>query len=393
MKLNFLLIPILFLALFLASVENQLLIPLLPLLSRQFAISMKVAGWLFSVYALSAAVFTFLLGSLLDRFGRVKFLTIGLALLTAASFFLSQASSIQQVFLLRAISGAASGLSSAAIAGLVGDYFPYERRGRVMGIILSSYFAALILGIPAGAWLAEEWNWRIPFFAFSFAAGLLFLLALTVLPQLKTYTNNPALEQPRSYWEILSNLGPVSALFASLLISGGTVSFMAFMSVYLDSNFGLSTVEISKIFLIAGLAAIVSSPFSGWMSDRFSKRGVFLVTNSFLAIPLLLITFLAWGWEYYLLLFLISVAVSFRQTALQTLQTELVPFHSRGSYLALRNCFSQLGISIATFFSAILYGSFGYMWVTIFSAVLMIGGSLAVQFFVNEPARTVERDD
>jgi predicted MFS family arabinose efflux permease len=164
---------------------------------------------------------------------------------------------------------------------------------------------------------------------------------------------------------------------------------MAFISGYLDTTFNLGTVEISKVFLISGIAAVLASPFSGWLSDRFSKRGVFLVANSLLAIPLILITFAKWDWSLFGILFLISLAVSFRQTALQTLQTELIESENRGSYLALRNCFSQLGIATATFFSAIIYNNVGYKWVTVFAAILMIGGTLMVLFFVREPERKI----
>jgi len=47
--------------------------------------------------------------------------------------------------------------------------------------------------------------------------------------------------------------------------------------------------------------------------------------------------------------------------------------------------FSQLGIAVSTFISAVIYARLGYEWVTIFAAFLMLGGSITVLLFVEEP--------
>ena len=70
-KHELLLILVLFGTLFLASVDNQLLIPLLPDLSSELSKSIAQMGWLFSVYALSAAIFNLVFGPLTDRYGRI----------------------------------------------------------------------------------------------------------------------------------------------------------------------------------------------------------------------------------------------------------------------------------------------------------------------------------
>ena len=71
-------IATLFGVLFLATVDNQLLIPLLPTLGREFGVSVQNLGWLLSSYALVAALSSLFLGPLSDRFGRVIFLRLGL---------------------------------------------------------------------------------------------------------------------------------------------------------------------------------------------------------------------------------------------------------------------------------------------------------------------------
>ncbi len=106
-----------------------------------------------------------------------------------------------------------------------------------------------------------------------------------------------------------------------------------------------------------------------------------------LALPLLLLNRLPWGGLLFGLFFLISLCVSFRQTALQTLQTELVPAETRGSFIALRNGFSQLGISVSVLVSGTLYSLMGYGGVTAWAAFLTLISSLVFYWAVQEPGK------
>lgn len=189
----------------------------------------------------------------------------------------------------------------------------------------------------------------------------------------------------RSYLGLVRNRTTGSALQVSFCISGGTLAFLTFISGYLHDAFGLDALAISTVFLIAGVGAVLASPVSGWLSDRWTKRRVFLLSNTLLALPLLLLVRFEWGILLFTALFLISLFISFRQTSLQTLQTQLVTFERRGSFLALRNCFSQLGISASVFLAGILYSNYGYAAVTCLAAGLTLVASFLLYFLIPEP--------
>jgi len=378
-------IATLFGVLFLATVDNQLLIPLLPTLGREFGVSVQNLGWLFSSYALAAGLCSLLLGPLSDRFGRVVFLRLGLAFfcLIALSTYFSQGYS--QLFWFRAMTGLAAGLLSTCTASFVGDFFPYERRGRIMGVVLSSYFAALILGVPLAAWVAQIWNWKGIFLASSLLAVLLLVCTLLFFPG----DRFSSARSPSVRWSVYPCLilqrETAAAVAVSFGVSGATLAVLTFISDYLDQNFGLSPLQISWLFMTAGVAAAVGSPISGWISDRFTKRRVFLAANTLLVVPLLALDRVAWGTPLIGLFFVISLCISFRQTALHTLQTELVQGEERGTFLALRNACSQLGISISVLVAGNLYSQLGYRGVTVWAALLTLSSSAILYFFIEEP--------
>ena len=378
-------IATLFGVLFLATTDNQLLIPLLPTLGREFGVSVQSLGWLFSSYALAAGLFSLLVGPLSDRFGRVVFLRLGLVFFCLIAICTYLVQGYSQLFWFRTMTGLTAGLLSTCTASFVGDFFPYERRGRVMGVVVSSYFAALILGVPLAAWVAQVWNWRGIFLASSLLAVLLLVCTLLFFPGDRFSSGRSAGASWSVYPRLILQRETAAAVVVSFGVSGATLAFLTFISDYLDQNFGLRPFQISWLFLTAGVAAAVGSPIAGWISDRFTKRRVFLAANTVLIVPLLALDRLGWGVPLIGLFFLISLCISFRQTALHTLQTELVQGRERGTFLALRNAYSQLGISISVLVAGNLYSQIGYQGVTVWAALLTLFSSTIFYFLIEEP--------
>ena len=378
-------IATLFGVLFLATVDNQLLIPLLPTLGREFGVSVQNLGWLLSSYALAAALSSLFLGPLSDRFGRVVFLRLGLVFFCfiALSTYFSQGYS--QLFWFRAMTGLAAGVLSTCTASFVGDFFPYERRGRIMGVVLSSYFAALILGVPLAAWVAQIWNWKGIFLASSLLSVLLFFCTLLFFPEDRYSSDRSTGVRWSVYARLILQRETAAAVAVSFGVSGATLAVLTFISEYLYQSFGLSPLQISWLFMTAGVAAAVGSPISGWISDRFTRRRVFLAANTLLVVPLLVLDRVGWGVPLIGLFFVISLCISFRQTALHTLQTELVQGGERGTFLALRNACSQLGISISVLVAGNLYSQVGYRGVTVWAALLTLFSSTILYFLIEEP--------
>lgn len=187
------------------------------------------------------------------------------------------------------------------------------------------------------------------------------------------------------YPRLLQHRERRAAVAVSFCVSGATLAFLTFISDYLNQSFGLRPIQIAWLFVTAGVAAAVGSLISGWISDRFTKRRVFLVANTLLIVPLLALDRLEWGSPLFGLFFIISLCIAFRQTALHTLQTELVQREQRGSFLALRNTFSQVGISVSVLVAGNLYSQIGYRGVTLWAALLTLLGSVMLYQVIEEP--------
>jgi predicted MFS family arabinose efflux permease len=256
-----------------------------------------------------------------------------------------------------------------------------------MGSIFSSYFAALILGVPIGAWLGEQFGWHAVFGLGGMTALSLLIATRTALPRLKRHRSPgqaefAALLEIRTYLDFLQKRQTLGALLSSFCASAGTTGFLAFLGIWLHDAFGISGKKVGLVFLVSGAAALVASPLAGSLSDRIGKRTQFAASNIALALLLVLLPHLSWGVLLFGVFCAISLAAAFRQGPMEALLTEVVPASSRGSFIALKNSFSQMGIALAALLSGIAFESTGYSAVCWIGVVANLAASGALVFMV-----------
>jgi predicted MFS family arabinose efflux permease len=362
----------LFLLLFLGLADNQMIAALLPSLVKSFGISVSTAGLLVVVYSLAAAVAAFFSGTLSDHYGRRRFLLAGVAFFAVASFASSQSGTLNELMLARALTGLAAGTLSTCSITFAADWFPYNVRGRAIGLISSAYFAAPILGVPIAAQIADRFGWRRAFLFFA-ALAVVTALATLRLP-LERLNPRPSAEMlrtaARAFRSFLTRRDTAAALVIAFLVSGGLVGFITYIGQWLNSSFGLPTRTIGWVFMLGGIVAVGSAPLGGILSDRWGKRAVSIASNVLLAVAVAFVPFLPWGLGLLGAFALASLGAAFRQGPLTALMTEMVPAPQRGSFIALRNISSQMGIGATAYVGGVLFQRSGYAAVTSLCAVM-----------------------
>src|SRR4051812_43859117 len=162
------------------------IMPVLPKLVESFvnndtANAARIFGLFGTVWALMQFLFSPLLGSLSDRFGRRPVVLASNFGLAADYVLTALAPSLSWLFVGRVISGITTASISTAFA-YIADVTPPERRAAVFGKIGVAFGAGFILG-PALGGLLGDISPRLPFWA---AAGLSLangLYGLFILPE------------------------------------------------------------------------------------------------------------------------------------------------------------------------------------------------------------------
>jgi len=358
---------ILFGVLFLGVSDTQLVAPLLPLIALDLGTTPGHAGIIVTTYSLAAAAFALLVGPLSDRVGRKKILVSGLALFTIASFLTYHVSTFNALVILRTMTGLAAGTLSTSSLSFAGDHYPYEQRGRAMGILSMGYFVAFVIGVPVGALAASRLGWHWVFAGLSAGAGVMFTIALVKLPARVIPSQNGW--QGSGFIDHFRKRDRFAGMVAAFLTSGGIVGFLTYVGAWLKAAYDMGVDRIGLLFMVSGAAAVVASPLSGWLSDHAGKRRVIIWSNIVLAFLFVIVARTRLGLGLVIGIAALSIAASARQGPLHALTTEIVAPEVRGEYIALRNASSQLGIAAVAIISASAFDAAGFSAVALIAAV------------------------
>lgn len=163
-----------------------LLIPILPkfvaALSHQGpSAASRDFGWLLALYGAMQFLFSPLLGTLSDRFGRRPILLLSLLFTGVDYVIMALAPSLIWLYVGRTLSGI-TGASFTAASAYIADVSPPNERSQNFGLIGAAFGLGFILG-PAAGGLLGQWGTRVPFWAAAGLAFANFLYGWFILPE------------------------------------------------------------------------------------------------------------------------------------------------------------------------------------------------------------------
>ncbi|GAA3978144.1 MFS transporter [Actinomadura viridis] len=136
------------------SVQQSLVIPLLPRLMELFHTSVTAVTWVFTASLLAGAVGTPLLSRFGDMYGKKKMILLAIGMLVAGSVVCALSSSLSVLVAGRAMQGVSVALIPLAI-GTIRDAFPAERVTTAIGIVSATMGVGgaagmIVTGVIAG---------------------------------------------------------------------------------------------------------------------------------------------------------------------------------------------------------------------------------------------------
>src|SRR5260370_4054022 len=137
---------------------GAILMPSLDITAGQFGVAV-------SAYAFSAGASGILAAGFADRFDRKRLLLFFYVGFTLGTLLCAMAQNYHVLLLGRIVTGLFGGVIGSVVLAITTDLFPLHLRGRVMGFVQTAFAASQVLGIPAGLFLANHWNWHVCFFA------------------------------------------------------------------------------------------------------------------------------------------------------------------------------------------------------------------------------------
>jgi predicted MFS family arabinose efflux permease len=379
----------LWLLVFSSASQTMIIAPILPMIGDELSIPDAALGTLVSAYSLMVGVFAILAGPVSDKVGRRRILLLGCGAMTIALILHTLAVDYFSFLFVRLLAGAAGGVLSGAAASYIGDSFPYSRRGWATGWVMSGAAFGQIAGIPLGIVMAARWGVSSPFYAFAATMAVTVLLLYFGVPQPPVGTSDHPLTVRRAASDYLAMLKRPEVAWAAaafFLAFLGVSVFVIYLPTWLERNLGASGDEIAMMFLVGGVANVVTGPQAGKLSDRIGRRGIILLACIGLSLAMLLTVPLVNSlFSAYVLFFIVMVLVAMRVSPFSALLTTLVKDERRGSLMSLTVALGQMGFALGGAIAGPLFAGAGYFSNALLGAVFVLGMGLIVWYKIPEP--------
>lgn len=368
------------LGVFAAGSEELVISPLLPDLARAFSSDVSVLALSISIYGVMIFIGAPLLVPLGDKYSREMSLMAGLLIFIAGTVICALAQNIFFFFLGRALSGLAAGAFVPTAYAVVGDRVPYAYRGKVMGLIVSSWSLALIFGVPLGSFIGGVLNWRWTFWIFAMMAVL---VASLILFEVRRHTakegEQEKNEQPEGTFRDALKVPRVpvyiTITFCNMI---GFYGMYSFLGTYLHHVFSGGNTTAGLLIMIYGIGFSMSV-FTGKIADKAGKMRSLITAMAVISIWLACLAYAPSSMPFLVIgLFIWGLMQSLTVTLLSTILSDCSKRH-RGKIMVFYSLASNLAVTLGSAVMGPVYVGFGYAAVGfICAAVTVIGFGLSV---------------
>jgi hypothetical protein len=130
--------------------------PLGAIIMPDLGIGPQRFGEVVSAYAFSAGISGIVAAGFADRFDRKRFLLFFYFGFIIGTALCALAPNYHLLLLARIVTGLFGGVIGSVVLAIATDLFPFQMRGRVLGVVQTAFSASQVLGIPVGLYIANR---------------------------------------------------------------------------------------------------------------------------------------------------------------------------------------------------------------------------------------------
>lgn len=332
-------------------VDFVVLMPLGPTLMEFFDISPKQFATLVSSYSFAAALAGIGYGVIADRFGRKNLLIICFLGFILGTLMCGLTDNFEILLGARIIAGCFGGVLNGIVFAIVTDLIPFERRGKAMGIVMSAFSIASILGVPLGLAIGDVYGWQKTFWFIAFFSLPILFVSILVFPKLQDHLRPATIkEEFFRFFKLLKNMEYFKSYILILIIGTSTFMLIPFLSPYGVKNVGIEIKDLKYIYLVGGFFTVITSRMIGVMTDKVGALKVFLILACISFLPIYLYTNASPMslFAYLALSAFFMVIMSGRFIPAMTMVSAIAHKDERGTFMGLLNSIRAWASALAT---------------------------------------------
>ncbi|MFT9819603.1 MFS transporter [Lysinibacillus sp. NPDC056185] len=335
---------VLALATFVAGTVELVIAGIINMIAEDLHVSVGAVGQLVSVFSLVFAFGAPVLIALTSKVEKRKLLLIAMLTFLGGNILSVVSPNFTTLLIARIILAASCSIVVVTSVTMAANTVATELRGRAIGLIFMGLSASLVLGVPLGTIIGENFGWRMTFVLVSVLSIVSMVGIIKFLPKVPPQPAIPLLKQIAT----LKSKKIASIQLISVLELTGHFIVYTYFTLFLKTTMGLSTNMISMVLLVFGIAGITGGWIGGWASDKFGGAKTILTFLILFAVSLFLLPYSTGSMiSLLIVVVLYGVMVWALSPAVQNYLAESAP-DSSDIQLGLNTSFLHLGVALGS---------------------------------------------
>ncbi len=388
-------ILVIFLTVFIDLIGFGIVLPLLPIYSREFGASGLVLGLVVASFSAMQFVFAPIWGRWSDRVGRRPVLLISIAGSAVSYAIFAVGSGLEShtaallVLLGSRIFAGVWGANITVAQAYIADITPPEDRSKRMGLIGMAFGLGFIFGPFFGAISVKAFGMSGPGWVAAAFCATNFLLAVFILPESRKPSSDHVAPRPHlEQWKLtLSHPGIGVLIGAFFLATFGFACFETTLGLLVMENYGLdlehddrAKMTVGYLFAYCGvIGAIVQGGLIGRMVKKFGEPALISGSLMLTAITLVLLPLVSGssGLSWILLLGLLgslSIGTGLTRPPLFGLLSNMTSTDEQGVTIGVAQSAGSLARIVGPIFAAGLFYVHPTIPYSICGGILLVTG-------------------
>ncbi|EIJ42221.1 arabinose efflux permease family protein [Beggiatoa alba B18LD] len=328
-----------------------------------------VIGLPISLFMLLVAVAMPLSGRWCDYYGSRRIFLIGLIPSTIGFIGTSLAFNLYDLLFWRSFSAFGYGMMFIACQGYIANNTTSVNRSQGVAMFVGAVMAASMCGPPIGGILADQIGFRAVFIMSAFLSVPAGIMVYLFLKDEVGNKETSKRAKPASMWELFILFKNVRFVVLSFLSAFPTkfalTGFIFFLVPLYLHSLDNNQATIGRVLMLYGIAAILISPLSATLADRWKQKRLFVSIGGFIgAIGILLILYWQSTLAIVISVTLLGIAHAISLSPQLALVPDICPAETQrlgqATVISFFRLIERMGAVAGSLVAAIFVGLYGY---------------------------------
>ena len=367
------------------GITEFVIMGLLPDIATDLNVSIPVAGYLISAYALGVVIGAPLLVILGRNYPPKKMLLLLAAMLTVFNAFSIIAPNYTILLISRLLSGLPHGAFFGVGAVVASRLADKGKEAQAISIMFAGLTIANVAGVPIGTYIGHNFTWRYTFIIIAFVGLLTFVSIYFWMPVLEAR----AKETIKSQLQFFRKTEAWLIIAITSIGFGGLFAWISYIAPFLTNISKFAPEDVSYILILAGLGMVAGNFIGGKLADKFSPAITIVMLLLMMAADLLLVYFFSSDQYVSLLLVFLTGGISFAVVApIQMLMIQTAVGAEMIASAALQASFN-IGNALGAFLGGLpLVAGFSYASPNLVGVAMALLGVLVTFAFIQRGKKT-----